>query len=453
MKDMLTKGLKCMFAALLSIYSPSLSQAKETPAFSQTFYTQLEEEANEFYDRHVHELSHIKRAHWRHLVRVSLYRVKSYEYLLKEAQDFVEPAAKTFLITNILSTFVIPPILTAIGRPELAFLVIMTPFEPFLAGAQVIVANSYTHAMRMFKMGTFTYGDYIKMRHEILGMGSRNHILTLIEKDILKELGSDSETRWLVVTNSKKHLGNIQIDNSISIQELEEIVKSDLEHHALLNEILVDKSTRDRYALELWGMIMNSSGLRQKLKEALKHRVQIRKNVYQLEASRHLHTAIDLKRTLRERNRDLKIKLNYAGRNASQKEVLQLKILHKKLTDFTEQTIREYDLKEFEFVVQLSKGQKPLVHMEQSLKSLYELNLRLSKFKKEALLFNQDRFMTVDGMVNKHFPELVFLAESKAASHNWGGLQRSLANFSKDCGTLLRSLSAKHIQIQPLRSN
>jgi hypothetical protein len=388
-------SLGASLSAPLSAQETSLTQASQRFLDSQSeFYKSLEVEAMGFYERHQKDLGHIKRTQWQKMVRKSVYHVKSAGVGIKELARYAKPAAKTFVVSNILSTFVLPPILTAVGQPGLAMLVLAVPFEPFLAGAQVMLTQAWGDMKLMSQIGVTEYRQYRQMRSELLGMSSRSHILTLIEKDILKEFETDPQARWLVVTRGSAGADKL-LGHSISLPELESLLRKSKDGSQILEELMSEKLSTHLYTLEVWAAIQERDELRKELQETLKARFRAGTSTSHLNISRQLHEGIDLRRQLDALEEELSKSLKKAKRGASSLEVKQLKELRTDLGLVTRRIIQASERSEMEILLAFSRGETPSLDLEDSLQMMREAHHRYRKVLVDVSNFSQDRRMTV----------------------------------------------------------
>lgn len=327
---------------------------------AREFYEDIESEARAFYDSNKDHFPHVQRSTWNKLVRTSRLRLESLGIGVKALANYAKPAARTFVATNIVSTFILPPVLTALGQPGLAMLVIATPFEPLVAAGQVFVMRSYQDMLLIRNLG---FSDYIairKMRKELLGMSERAHVMSLIQEDVMREMNGLS----IVVTNDTVSRGR-----HLAVQELERLVGKDAFGRQWLDTLVPLQNKRSLYALELWIYIQERPELRNELLNNLKTRLALdAADSTKQKLSTQLHELLDLKKTLSDLDEQLSKTIKSQLRNLSSSEKKGLKTLASEASAYAEQVKSLTALAETHVLWQLSQNDKQMVDLDSSVK-------------------------------------------------------------------------------------
>jgi hypothetical protein len=257
---------------------------------------------------------------------VAIHRLKQTKVAFGDLVRFASPAAKTFVITNILSTFVVPPILTALGQPHLAFLVVATPFEPFLAAGQVVVMRYIDDYKLLRRIGFEDYRKLKELRKQLLEMPERQHILTLMDSELTARIQAEGGPLWLSITRSAK-----ATPHGVPLAELEEIVGRRTEGKTLLKSLLPQKTESRIYSLELWYFIEEDEELRNELSARILSRSRTQAAAGEAVTasdellSRQMRELIDLRRDLYDQEVRLAatIKKQSKGLDSSEKKALK----------------------------------------------------------------------------------------------------------------------------------
>ncbi|NCN41566.1 hypothetical protein GW916_10015 [bacterium] len=284
---------------------------------AKEFYAEIEAEALEFYNKHQVQLSNVPMSRWKRMIHSSFLHLESVKIRSHAIARYAKPATKTFLITNILSTFILPPILSALGQPGLAMLVLATPFEPFVAAGQVFVMKNFEDMKIIRKVGLKTFRDMRKIRKELLGMSERSHVISLVFDDVLKELKGHSI--YISDAKSASHW-------ALSIGELESVVRKAPQGDRWIEAILELKNKKPLYALQLWLFISERSELRMEVFSRL-HSLErpLLSGLAKEKLSAQLHELVDLKRTYSFLEEDLarQIKGSFGVMSKSEREALK----------------------------------------------------------------------------------------------------------------------------------
>jgi hypothetical protein len=329
---------------------------------AREFYEEIEREARAFYDSNKDQFSHIQRSSWNKLVHISRLRLESLGIGVKALSTYAKPAMQTFVVTNIVSTFVLPPILTALGQPGLAMLVLATPFELFIAAGQVFVMRSYRDMILIRNLGFSDYLSLRKLRRELLGMSERAHVMSLIQEDVMRELGGLS----IVVTDDVASRGRY-----LAVRELEQMVAKDPYGSQWLDTLVPLRNKRSLYALELWIYIQERSELRGELLNKLKARLALSAgDSTKQKLSSQFHELLELKKNLEDLDEQFSKTLKSQMRNLSSSERQGLKTLSTEASAYVEQVKSLVELSETHVLWQLSQNDKQLVDLDSSVKLL-----------------------------------------------------------------------------------
>jgi hypothetical protein len=373
--------------------------ANEDEAETRAFYGAIELEARQFYDAHAQHMPQVQRALWDRLVRQSVLRLQQAGIGMKSLARYARPAAGTFVVTNIVSTFILPPILTAIGMPGLAMLVLAAPFEPFVAAGQVFIMRSMDDMRLMRTVGLEDFMAMKKLRRELLGMPERKHVITLIESDLLQEIRSRGGPLWLSVSTAKESSGS-----SVALRELEEVVRKSAQGELWLEELTPEKLSRHLYALELWFYIQERPELRRDLAERLKSLSGASPNAL---LSKQMHEILDLKRSLNEAEEALSktIKASFGPLSSGEKQALERFIGD--VSEQTSQVLRAADLAENHILLSMVRGAPLLVDdLSWSMKLMQERLALYREAELQARKLGEDRYVTAASLRKTlHFVE------------------------------------------------
>lgn len=367
------------------------SEARVTPltaAEPEAFYGALELEARKFYDVHSAQMPNMKRALWERMVRQSVLRLRQMGVGVKALARYARPAAGTFMVTNIVSTFILPPILTAAGFPGLAMLVLAVPFEPFVAAGQVFVMRSMDDLRLLRSIGLSDFIAMKQLRRDLLGMSERAHILTVIESDMLKEIRDEGGPLWLSISSNKQSKGT-----ALALSEIEDIVRMDPKGEAWLEELTPQKLSRQLYALELWFFVQERRELRETLLKRLKaHKAA---NTSDAVLAKQMHQLIDLRNGLREAEDRLGSEIKSGAKAMPAAERKALKELVSDLGEQSNALIRSVDLAESHLLLSQVQGTPRLVDdLSSSVKLLQERIQVFDRVLVEARGLKDDRRVT-----------------------------------------------------------
>jgi|GEM_PF-6993512 len=326
---------------------------------AKEFYEEIEHEARSFYDLNKVHFPDIKRTAWDRMVRVSTLRFESMGLGAKAMARYAKPAAGTFLVTNIVSTFILPPILTAMGQPGLALLVIATPFEPVVAAGQVFIMKSWQDILLIRNIGFSEYTQIRKMRKELLGMSERAHVISLIQEDLMREMQGLS----INVTTDVVSRGR-----NVSVRELEQIVSKDPLGRQWIDTLVPLQNKKSLYSLELWIYIQERTELRSELLQNLKERMALDAgdSAHQ-KISTQLHELLDLKKTLLNLDDQLTRTIKNSSKPLSMAEKKGLKALNAETSDYASQVRRLSELAETHSIWQMIHGDRSLVDLSSSI--------------------------------------------------------------------------------------
>ncbi len=386
------------------------------------FYEEIEKEAKVFYEANKELLPNVPADRWDRMVRLSVLRMEQMGLGAKAMAQYAKPAAGTFVVTNILSTFVLPPILTSVGQPGLAMLVLATPFEPFVAAGQVFVMKSWSDVKLIKKIGIKEFRNIQKLRTELLGMAERSHVISLMHEDFMKEMLGLS-----IGVTSKEYVGGL----NVSVSELEALVLKDSNGARWLDKLLPLKNKKSLYTLELWMFIQERPELRRELLQTLRTRfAKLGTHVNLQKLSSQLHEIIDLKKVLLGMDNQLGALSKENSRHSTQAEKKALKQLVADATTYSNEILRMVSVRETEVLTQIVHGDKESATLVNSMLILRD---SVRKYKQAISMverFDQDRLVTPQAIRDVFGP-------------SFGEPLKTRANSSRSCSEILINLLSR----------
>jgi len=375
-----------------------------SPQLEAKFYRELEDQARAFYRSHREQMPEVQEDLWHRMTRRSIHRLRQAKLAGRDLIRFARPAARTFVITNVLSTFVLPPMLTAVGLPNLAVLVLATPFEPFVAAGQVMVLRWMDDFQLLRQLGWSRYRELKELRQRLLQVSDRQHIITLIHSDMLDEIQKSGGPLWVAISKKKPFFSN----ELISVSELEDLVRRSPDGRRFLEVLVPSRSQESLYALELWMFIEETPELRSQLVSRFRSKARsLQVPSPEMSALRaHLHELIDLKRAAYDNEIEFSAIVNQSIRKLPRDERAQLKSLLDETGDAIRASVRAADAAEMHILLRKietsgswgTKVPPEAGSLIQHVRRLQEQIAALKSAQKEAAALLEDRFVTATSL-------------------------------------------------------
>ncbi len=374
--------------------------SKVSPQIEAKFYRELEEQARAFYRTHRDQMPDVQEDLWSRMTRRSIHRLRQAKLAGRDLIRFARPAARTFVITNVLSTFVLPPMLTAVGLPNLAVLVLATPFEPFVAAGQVMILRMLDDVQLLRQLGWSRYRELKQLRHRLLQVSDRQHLITLLHSDMLEEMQKFGGPLWVAISK-KKPFFSAEV---VSLKELEELVARNPEGRRFLEILTPTKTQADLYALELWMFIEETPELRRQLLARFrsKARSPLMPNAEYSALRGQMHELIDLKRAAYDNEIEFSATVEKSLKRLPREERAEIQALLDETGEAIRASVRAADAAEMRILLRKLErfgaygAQVPpeAGSLIQHVRRLQEQIAALKSAQKEATALLEDRFVT-----------------------------------------------------------
>jgi len=354
------------------------------------FYEDIQNQAHALYLQHEAELSGISITAWDKAVKRAIFRCKQMGIGMRLLAEFTRPAQKTFVATNVLSTLVLPPILTALGLGPLGLTILATPFEPVVAAAQIALGMAIEEAKLVKMLGTDDYIEVKKIRKKILSMSERGHVISLIESDLRGSVPTNHEA-WLSVTQTRmltKH-------PSISTGELEELVRQDSNGSEWLENSFMSQLDQGNYVRELWSYIKEHPALIENFNNRYSYLLNApNRNFIDVRISRKLFLLKELKKTLAKLSNEISEETKKQLSRSSKVEKAEYKKLLKELSDHDSDLKKAANAIEAQVLLARVYNIERFVSLDQPIEAITKRIQDLKSLQSQLYRIEQDRFFS-----------------------------------------------------------
>ncbi|MFN7685043.1 MAG: hypothetical protein ACK5QT_06490 [Oligoflexia bacterium] len=372
--------MKLTLTLLLGLVLAQGAEAQESP--EEDFYRALQQHAQAVYKAHKERLPEVREDLWNDASRQAILRLRQAKFFFEELVDFAAPAARTFVVTNVFSTFIAPPLFTALGHPEIGALIFAIPFEPFVAAAQVVVMNALDDLKILKSIGPSDYLKLRKLRQKLLEYPRRHHIITLIESDVIDRVRAQGGPLWLAVTHKGPY-----VPHGIQLSELEELAERRPAGRLFMKSLLPHKAESRLYGLELWYFVNEDEQLRDELVSRVLARMGDSRSPHEL-LSRQVHELIDLKRELASLQKRVSSALNQGAKTLKFFERGSIKRLSSEIRAHTIATSHAATQLETEVLLAVTRNaersQLPDMNVDAALEIVKKERDRLIRIESEA---------------------------------------------------------------------
>lgn len=396
-------------AELRDILNLSNDTLDESPKSQALFYTHIEADAMRFYDVHIANLNRVDRGLWARMIRKIVTKMKELKLGLKAVARFGRPASRVFKVSFFVSN-IVPFMLYPLGLNELATFILLVPWELVIPPLYMVGSGLLKVGSNFLKVGLLNYPTSIKLRYRLLGMSDRQRLTTILDEEIMSEIEADPNNRWVSISNSDPFNGNVSkikkflsintlLGQSISISELENIVRIIPDGQEFIDAFHDERVDRELYALELWHTIRSDESARNTLKELLKQRLPNTHSVGLVKLARQLSISRDIEKALISKEEELLGLLAKAQKTSiPSAEQKALKSIAEAARNTSVRLFRTIHALETYALAAHVIHQESVYNFDQALEEAQKLYSVYHKATEDMKLFDQDRRITAQSI-------------------------------------------------------
>ncbi|HEX4925824.1 MAG TPA: hypothetical protein VFV50_17155 [Bdellovibrionales bacterium] len=258
--------IRTILLAFLTIFQFAVAQP--APAQEITYERDLEAQAEQFVAAYIQANPQADATMLQRAKNIALLKFKQMGAMQDILKTVGTAPAKAIVMTEILDTFILPPILTAIGEPVLAGISAVVPWGLLIGGSVAWYQVSRERWKMARELNTSSLRPLDTLRRELMGYDLKHRVTSLIFDELSEKL--PGLTSLEVVRRYTSETGPV-----VSLAELESIVRAQGKSgERFLDAVYLDKAKPDLYAAKLVRYIMAEADSSSRLIALLSPRVQ-----------------------------------------------------------------------------------------------------------------------------------------------------------------------------------